>query len=159
MPNLIFLTIAANWPKIRHIEKNWVPTNWKLSQLSAELNRFELRPLRAEIFNDKVVRIIITKTLFLLPSIMWKLHWQMCDWQMYLSRQPFWCEFFYQKGPEKMNNFLTKKHLFDRFSTMKSFPLSITTKYPHSFFFAALWQKLLSQAFLTVFLRLISTLR
>ena len=63
MQNLIFLTIAANWPKIRRIEKNWVPINWKLSQLSAELNRFELRPLRAEIFNDKVVRIIINKTL------------------------------------------------------------------------------------------------
>ena len=61
--NLIFQTIAANWPKIRHIEKNWVPIERKLSQLSAELYRFELRPLRAKIFNDKVVRIIMSKTL------------------------------------------------------------------------------------------------
>ena len=60
---LILQTIAANWPKIRHIAKNWLPIKRKLSQLSAELNRFELRPLRAKISYDKVVRIIIGQIL------------------------------------------------------------------------------------------------
>ena len=60
---LILQTIADNWPKIRHIAKNWLPIERKLSQLSAELNRFELRPLRAKISYDKVVRIIIGQIL------------------------------------------------------------------------------------------------
>ena len=59
---------------------------------------------------------------------MWKLHWQMCDWQMYLSRQPFWCEFFYQKGPEKMNNFLTKKAPFWQVFNDEEFPLNTCNK-------------------------------
>jgi len=33
----------------------------------------------------------------------------------WMSRQPFWWELFYQKGIEKMNNFLTKKHFLIAF--------------------------------------------
>ena len=48
---------------------------------------------------------------------------QMSNPQM--SGPPFWWEFFCQKGTEKMNNFLTKKHPFDRFLAMKSSTLHL----------------------------------
>ena len=51
-------------------------------------------------------------------------HRQMCSQQMSnwrMSGHPFLMGFFLSKRNRK-NNVLTKKHLFDRFLTMKSFP-------------------------------------
>ena len=85
---------VINRPKIRHIKKIVYQSN--ANYLSFQQNfRFELRPLRAKIFNDKVVRIIITKALDRLPSIrVTKLHC-ICDslsvpFQALLACPPFY---------------------------------------------------------------------
>ena len=44
-----------------------------------------------------------------------------------------------KKGTEKTNNFLTKKHLFDRFLTMKSSPFNFGLLAKSMFFMKKKW--------------------